>query len=145
MNKWLMNKGLMNELWMNDEQKTNKQIQTKNEQTMNNQTMNKWAMMNEWTNNERQTMHSVSGVEMGVTWTSTIILSCRGWAQWQLWRCWSQRRPQPWSLPTITLNTCMKWLGELAGGMTWVDEMKAMEEGNELNPSAHWLIDVSIV
>ena len=36
-----------------------------------------------------------------------------------------------------TLKTCTKWLGELAGGTTWVDEMKAMEEGNELNPTAH--------
>ena len=26
-----------------------------------------------------------------------------------------------------TLKTCTKWLGELAGGTTWVDEMKAME------------------
>ena len=32
-----------------------------------------------------------------------------------------------------TLKTCTKWLGELAGGRTWVDEMKAMKEGNELN------------
>ena len=36
-----------------------------------------------------------------------------------------------------TLKTCTKWLGELAGGTTWVEEMKAMEEGNELNPTAH--------
>ncbi len=35
-----------------------------------------------------------------------------------------------------TLKTCTKWLGELAGGTTWVDEMKAMEEGNELDPTA---------
>ena len=35
-----------------------------------------------------------------------------------------------------TLKTCTKWLGEPAGGTTWVDEMKAMEEGNELNPTA---------
>ena len=32
-----------------------------------------------------------------------------------------------------TLKTCTKWLGELAGGTTWVDEKKAMKEGNELN------------
>ncbi len=32
-----------------------------------------------------------------------------------------------------TLKTCTKWLGDLAGGMTWVDKMKAMKEGNELN------------
>ena len=36
-----------------------------------------------------------------------------------------------------TLKTCTKWLGELAGGTTWVEEMKAMEEGNELNPTAN--------
>jgi hypothetical protein len=36
-----------------------------------------------------------------------------------------------------TLKTCTKWLGELAGGRTWVEEMKAMEEDNELNPTAH--------
>jgi hypothetical protein len=35
-----------------------------------------------------------------------------------------------------TLKTCTKWLGKLAGGTTWVDKMKAMEEGNELNPTA---------
>ncbi len=35
-----------------------------------------------------------------------------------------------------TLKTCRKWLGEPAGGTTWVDEMKAIEEGNELNPTA---------
>jgi hypothetical protein len=35
-----------------------------------------------------------------------------------------------------TLKTCTKWLGELAGITTWVDEMNAMEEGNELNPTA---------
>ena len=35
-----------------------------------------------------------------------------------------------------TLKTCTKWLGELAGGTTWVDKMKAMEEGNELDPTA---------
>jgi len=35
-----------------------------------------------------------------------------------------------------TLKTCAKWLGELAGGTTWVDKMKAMEEGNELDPTA---------
>jgi len=32
----------------------------------------------------------------------------------------------------------MKWLGELAGGTTWVDEMKAMEEGiNVVNHLIH--------
>ncbi len=42
-----------------------------------------------------------------------------------------------WKLANYTtLKTCTKWLGELAGGMTWVDKMKAMEEGNELNPTA---------
>ena len=35
-----------------------------------------------------------------------------------------------------TLKTCTKWLGELAGDTTWVDKMKAMEEGNELDPTA---------
>ena len=35
-----------------------------------------------------------------------------------------------------TLKTCTKWLGELAGGTTWVDKMKAMDEGNELDPPA---------
>ena len=37
-----------------------------------------------------------------------------------------------------TLKTCTKWLGELAGGKTWVDKMKAMKEGNEqkeINPT----------
>ncbi len=34
------------------------------------------------------------------------------------------------------LKTCTKWLGELARGTTWVDKMKAMEEGNELDPTA---------
>ena len=40
-----------------------------------------------------------------------------------------------------TLKSCTKWLGELAGGANWADEMKAMieieEEGDEqeeLNP-----------
>lgn len=27
-----------------------------------------------------------------------------------------------------TLQKCKEWLGELAGGTTWVDEMKALEE-----------------
>ena len=31
-----------------------------------------------------------------------------------------------------TLKSCTKWLGELAGGTTWVDEMRAFEERNEL-------------
>ena len=26
---------------------------------------------------------------------------------------------------------CTKWLGEFAGGTTWVGKMKVMEEGNE--------------
>jgi hypothetical protein len=30
-----------------------------------------------------------------------------------------------------TLKSCTKWLGDLAGGTTWVDEMKAMEVGFE--------------
>jgi hypothetical protein len=29
------------------------------------------------------------------------------------------------------LKSCTKWLGDLAGGTTWVDEMKAMEVGFE--------------
>ena len=29
------------------------------------------------------------------------------------------------------LKTCMKWLGELAGGTAWVDKMKMMNEGQE--------------
>jgi hypothetical protein len=39
-----------------------------------------------------------------------------------------------------TLKSCTKWLGELAGGTTWADEMKAMieieedDEQEELNP-----------
>ena len=36
-------------------------------------------------------------------------------------------------LAEYTLKTCTKWL---AGGTTWVDNMKVMEEGNELNPTA---------
>ncbi len=35
-----------------------------------------------------------------------------------------------------TLKICTKWLCELAGGTTWVDNMKAMEEDNELDPTA---------
>ena len=31
-----------------------------------------------------------------------------------------------------TLKSCTKWLGELAGGTTWVNEMRAFEERNEL-------------
>jgi hypothetical protein len=31
-----------------------------------------------------------------------------------------------------TLKSCTKWLGELAGGTTWVDEMMAIRERNEL-------------
>ena len=31
-----------------------------------------------------------------------------------------------------TLKSCTKWLGELAGGTTWVDEMMAIMERNEL-------------
>ena len=31
-----------------------------------------------------------------------------------------------------TLKNCTKWLGELAGGTTWVGEMRAIEEANEL-------------
>ena len=34
------------------------------------------------------------------------------------------------------LKTCTKWHGELAGDTAWVDKMKAMEEGNELDPTA---------
>ncbi len=30
------------------------------------------------------------------------------------------------------LKSSTKWLGELAGGMTWVNEMRAFEERNEL-------------
>jgi hypothetical protein len=30
-----------------------------------------------------------------------------------------------------TLKSCTKWLGDLAGGTTWVDEMKVMEVGFE--------------
>jgi hypothetical protein len=30
-----------------------------------------------------------------------------------------------------TLKSCTKWLGDLAGGTTWMDEMKAMEGGFE--------------
>ena len=30
------------------------------------------------------------------------------------------------------LKSCTKWLGELAGGTTWVDKMRAFEERNEL-------------
>ena len=32
----------------------------------------------------------------------------------------------------ITLKSCTKWLGELAGGKSWVNEMRAFEERNEL-------------
>ncbi len=32
----------------------------------------------------------------------------------------------------MTLKSCTKWLRELAGGTTWVDEMRAFEEKNEL-------------
>jgi hypothetical protein len=35
-----------------------------------------------------------------------------------------------------TLKTCTKWLGDLAGGTAWVEEMNAMEEGNEFDPTA---------
>ena len=31
-----------------------------------------------------------------------------------------------------TLKKCAKWLGEIAGGTTWVDEMMAIRERNEL-------------
>ena len=31
-----------------------------------------------------------------------------------------------------TLKSCTKWLGELAGGTTWVDEMMAIRERCEL-------------
>ena len=31
-----------------------------------------------------------------------------------------------------TLKSCTKWLGELAGGTTWVDEMRSIMERNEL-------------
>ena len=31
-----------------------------------------------------------------------------------------------------TLKRCTKWLGELAGGTTWVDKMMAIRERNEL-------------
>ena len=31
-----------------------------------------------------------------------------------------------------TLKSCTKWLGELAGGTTWVDKMMAIRERNEL-------------
>ena len=31
-----------------------------------------------------------------------------------------------------TLKNCTEWLGELAGGTTWVNKMRAIEEANEL-------------
>ena len=31
-----------------------------------------------------------------------------------------------------TLKSCTKWLGELAGGTTWVNEMRVFEERTEL-------------
>ena len=44
----------------------------------------------------------------------------------------------PTVVPTLkvsdftALKSCTKWLGELAGGTTWVDEMRLIMERNEL-------------
>jgi hypothetical protein len=31
-----------------------------------------------------------------------------------------------------TMKNCTKWLGELAGGTSWVDEMRAIEDAMEV-------------
>ena len=92
------------------------------------------------------TLYLISDSGLELAWRLRPTQATRNWIrklQWPLWRCCFQglimgQRENDYK----TMVSCEKWLSDLAGGTTWVDEMKSydakMQENAPISTSLFW-------